>query len=195
MNKKVKVFLFFYAFQFMISSCVNCHCNSANYEKIYNAIEVKAWDTSGFQNSEIINSTPVYKNSFGLSISVLSKLNEVAFNKIKWRSLGFESTYACDCPGDTYNIDDPIDSIMIAVIDVNTQNEIDVTSKFAAKLSNGNEITLNELFENLEDWQDGFQFDLKTYDDIPGVAIFKVKIYLESGIELTEQTQQINFEE
>ena len=195
MNKKVKVLLFFYAIQFMISACVNCDCNSGNYEKIYNGIEVRAWNTSGFQDSEIIDSTPVYKNSFGLSVSVLSKLNEVAFNIPKWKSLGFESAYACDCPGDTYIVNDPMNSIIISVIDVNTQNEMDVTSKFIFESSNGNEITLNELFENLDDWQDGFRFDLKAFEDIPNSAIFNVKIYLESGIELSENTQQINFEE
>ena len=194
MNKKVKVLLLFYVLQFIISSCVDCHCNTANYDKIYNDLELRAWDTSGFQNSEIIDATPVFKNAFGLSVSVLFELNEIALNSINYKSLGFASAYACDCIGDTYNIDDSIDSIIITVLDVNTQNEIDVTSKFIAKY-NGNEITLSDLFENLEDWQDGFQFDLNNYDNIPNIAIFTVKIYLESGIELTKQTQQINFEE
>jgi len=195
MNKKVKVLLFLYVFQFIISSCTDCHCNSANYDKVYNDLELRAWDTSGFQNSEITDLTPVSKNGFGLSVSVLFELNEVALNKVKWHSLGFASAYACDCPSDTYNIDDPIDTIQIMVLDTNTQSEFDITSQFRTKSHNGDEITLDALFENLADWQDGFQFDLKIEDNIPNAAIFTVKIYLESGIELVKQTPQINFEE
>jgi len=193
MNKKVTVLLVFYIMQFMISSCVNCHCNSGNYDKEYNGVEVKAWDTSGFQNNEIIDSTPVFKNSFGLSVSVMFKLEEVS-KTFNLNSLGFNSAYACDCPGDSYHIADPINSITIIVQDVNTLNEMDVTSKFIAKSYNGEELTLTELFQNLDEWQDGFQFDLKYIDDIPDVSIFKVSIFLESGIELTTETQQINFE-
>ncbi len=39
-----------------------------------------------------------------------------------------------------------------------------------------------------------FNFDMTDYENIPDSSIFNVKVILESGTELDEQTQEINFE-
>ena len=59
-------------------------------------------------------------------------------------------------------------------------------------------MTANELFAiNQTDdyWYSiGYQLDLVTVENIPDVAIFKVKIVLDSGAELIQQTNEIHFE-
>jgi len=157
-------------------------------------LELKAWDTSGFQNIEV--SDFVYKNSFGLSLAIESELNQIAHYKPKLdlRYFGFASAYACDCPHDKYINLDPIDSILITVTDTQTQETTDVTNNFTAYAYNGEQVTISELFENLSDWHDGFQIDMTDYENIPDSSIFNVKVILESGTELDEQTQEINFE-
>ncbi|MDA7855581.1 hypothetical protein N9A68_07855, partial [Cyclobacteriaceae bacterium] len=69
-----------------------------------------------------------------------------------------------------------------------------VTANFTTYDYNGEQITISELFENRADWYDEFQLDMIEYDNIPDTSIFEVKIILESGTELIEQTQEINFE-
>ncbi len=192
MNKKLKVLLFIYLFQ-IIASCNTCDCGDMQtYEKTYNGIELKAWDTSGFQNEEVTDT--VYRNAFGLSVSVEFDLNEVtSHSKIDLSSFGFMSAYACDCVEPKHIISDPIDTIEIIVTDTETQIETIVTDNFSTHDNNGNSITTSELFENREDWQDGFQFDLEDLSNIPNSSIFTVHINLESGIQLSETTEEINF--
>ncbi len=195
MSKKVKVLLFFYLFQLIISSCVNCNCNNGHYNKIYDGVEVRAWDTSGFQNIEIIDETLVPKNGFGLSVNVNFKLEEIAKNDIlKISSFGFSSAYACDCSPDVYDVKDPIVSMKIISINVDNDIENDVTTNFTTHNYSGDEVSISSLLENLEEWQDGFRFDLITEDNIPNVSIFKIIIYLESGTELVTETIPIHFE-
>lgn len=195
MNKKIVSLFLLYLFQFIATSCVSCKCASVGtYERIYIGLELKAWDTSGFQNVEV--SDFVYKNSFGLSLAIESELNQIAHYKPKLNlsSFGFASAYACDCPHDEYINLDPIDSILITVTDTQTQETTDVTNNFTTYAYNGEQVTISELFENLSDWHDGFQIDMTEYENIPDSSIFNVKVILESGTELDEQTQEINFE-
>lgn len=49
-----------------------------------------------------------------------------------------------------------------------------------------------ELFDNRSYWNDGFQLNMMEYDNIPDSSIFTVKIVLESGTELIQQTQELN---
>ncbi len=195
MNKKILSIFLIYLVQFLATSCIPCDCEaSKTFERIYNGLGLKAWDTSGFQSMEV--SDVVNKNSFGLTISVEFELNQVAYSKPKLdlSSFGFASAYACSCPVDEYINIDPIDAIKISVINVENQEIIDVTDNFTTYGYNGEQLTIRELFENKADWHDGFQIDMTDYDNIPNSSIFAVKIFLESGTELTEQTQEINFE-
>ena len=198
MNKKVITIFLIYFIPFLASSCFPCNCDPIRtFERTYNDLEIMAWDTSGFQNEEVINST--YKNAFGLTISVQFDLNQISYSKpiLDMSSFGFTSAYAisdCDCPTDEYINLDPIVSIKINVTNLENQEIIDVTDNFTTYDYNGEQITIGELFENRADWHDGFQIDMTEFDNIPDSSIFTVKIILESGIELIEQTQEINFE-
>jgi len=195
MNKKAKSIIFIILFQFIVTACVPCKCDpKSTFERKYMGLELKAWDTSGFQNSEIMG--PVNKNSFGLTISVLFELKQIALyeSSLKISSFGFASAYACSCPDDEYINVDPIDSIRILVTNTENQIEVIVTDNFTTYGYDGKKITIRELFEIKAEWHDGFQLDLTDYENIPDSSIFTVKIYLDSGIELTKQTEQINFE-
>jgi hypothetical protein len=199
MNKKAIVIFLIYFIQFLATSCFSpCDCDPIKtFERTYNNLELKAWDTSGFQNEEVINSA--YKNAFGLTISVQFELNQISFSKpmLDMRSFGFISAYAfsdCDCAIDEYINLDPILSIKINVTDLENQEIIDVTDNFTTYNYNGEQVTISELFEIREDWHDGFQVDMLEYDNIPDSALFTVIILLESGTELIKQTQEITFE-
>jgi len=164
---------------------------------MYNNLEVRAWDTSGFQNEEVI--TSAYKNAFGLTISVQFELDQISYSRsmLDMSSFGFTSAYAmssCDCPADEYINSDPIVSIKINVTNLENQEIIDVTDNFTTYNYNGEQLTINELFEIREEWHDGFQVDMSEYDNIPDSSVFTVIILLESGTELIKQTQEITFE-
>lgn len=199
MNKKVITIFLIYFIQFLGTSCFpSCDCDPIKtFERTYNGIELKAWDTSGFQIEEVINSA--YKNAFGLTISVQFDLNQIASSKPKLNmsSFGYTSAYAvsdCDCPSDEYINIDPIFSIKINVTNLENEEIIDVTDNFTTYSYNGEQLTISELFEIREDWHDGFQVDLSEYENIPDRSLFTVIILLESGTELIEQTQEITFE-
>ena len=195
MNKKLISLLLIYFFQFLVTSCDPCDCDPAKtFERTYNGFELKAWDTSGFQNAEV--SDTVNKNSFGLTVSVEFELNQIAYlkSRLDFSSFGFASAYACSCVPDEYINVDPIEFIEIRVTDTQSQEITTVTANFATYDYNGEQITISELFQNRADWHDGFQLDMIEYDNIPDTSIFEVKIILESGTELVEQTQEINFE-
>ena len=164
---------------------------------MYNNLEIQAWDTSGFQNEEVINTAK--KNAFGLTIAVQFELNQISYSEkmVNMRLFGFTSAYAmsgCDCPVDEYINLDPIVSIKINVTNLENQEIIDVTDNFTTYNYNGEQLTINELFEIREEWHDGFQMDMSKYDNIPDSSLFTVIILLESGIELIEDTQEITFE-
>ena len=195
MNKKLISLLLLYFFQFLATSCDPCDCEPGKtFERTYNGLELKAWDTSGFQNEEI--SDTVNKNSFGLTVSVEFDLNQIAYlkSRLDFSSFGFASAYACSCVPDEYINVDPIEFIEIRVTDTQSQEITTVTANFATYDYNGEQITISDFFENRADWHDGFQLDMTEYDNIPNTSIFEVKIILESGTELIEQTQEINFE-
>lgn len=195
MNKKLISLLLIYFFQFIATFCDPCGCSPAKtLERTYTGLELKAWDTSGFQNEEV--SDTVHKNSFGLTVSVEFDLNQIAYlkSRLDFSSFGFASVYACSCVPNEYINVDPIEFIEIQVTDTLSQEITDVTANFSTYDYNGEQITISDFFENRADWHDGFQLDLTEYDNIPDTSIFVVKIILESGNELIEQTQEINFE-
>ncbi len=194
MNKKIISLFFLYLIQFIVTSCDPCH-EVRTYERKYNGLEVRTWDTSGFQTSAIDGT--VNKNSFGLTLLVQSELNQIAYHqrKTSFSGFGFASAYAWSCPDDEYIIVDPIDSIEITVVNTENQKEIMVTDNFTTPGYDGEPITITELFEDRAEWHDSFQFDLTEYDKVPNSSIFKIKVFLESGIELTQETEIVAFEE
>lgn len=86
MNKKIISLIFLYLIQFIATSCDPCH-EVRTYEMQYNGLETGTWDTSGFQVSEIDGT--VNKGSFGLTLSMLSELKQIAFNQRKTSFSGF----------------------------------------------------------------------------------------------------------
>ena len=161
MNKKLISLLLLYFFQFLATSCAPCDCEPVKtFERTYNGLELKAWDTSGFQNEEV--SDTVNKNSFGLTVSVEFDLNQIAYlkSRLDFSSFGFASAYACSCPPDEYINVDPIESIEIRVTDTQSQEIMDVTTNFSTYDYNGEQITISDFFENRADWHHGFQLDM-----------------------------------
>lgn len=196
MNKRLLSLFLICVFQFLATSCIHlfCDCDRAKtYERTYNGLELNAFFTSDFQNTE--GSNTVNKNSFGLLVSVESELNQIAYLKSKFdfSSFGFASAYACTCVSDEYISIDPIEYIEIEVTDSQSQEITDVTANFSIYDLNGKQTTIKELFENRAYQHTGFQLNMMENDNIPDSSIFTVKIVLASGTELIQQTQEINF--
>jgi len=201
MNKIFKSLCFIYLLQFFATSCdVKCNCPKEIdvFEILYNSLELKAFDTSGFQESEI--SSIVNKNSFGLTVTLLYDLIKIGYNNYKINELnlssfGFSPTYACTCPSKEVLLN-PINKVEIMVTNVNNQETKNVTSKFSTQYRyNEEEISIDELIGKITENDFFFALDLVDYEDIPNSSIFTIKIILESGVELIEQTKEINFEE
>jgi len=196
--KKIYLLLAIYLVQLLASSCRPCNCPEvATFEKTYTGLELKVWDTSGFQSSESIG--PFYKNAFGLSTSINFDLTEVVQNiekdiDINGATFGFSSAYACDCPFIDHIETDPIVSLDIIAIDLQSEEEeIYVTENFVSHNSNGTQVSIAELIENRAVWHDGFQFELNDFDNIPLNSIFKIVVTLSSGNELIELTDEVEF--
>ncbi len=197
MSKKLFVIIFIYFIQILASSCDSCNCDNAKtFVRTYTELELKAWDTSGFKNEEL--SSTVNKSNFGLSVAVLSELNQIAqlqlHTNLNLHGFGFAAAYACSCVPDEYINAEPIKSIEITVTNIETLEVINVTDNFSTYGYDNEKISISAFFDTIADWHDAFQIDMTTSDNIPDVSIFTVKIILESGIELQKETQEINFE-
>lgn len=191
LKKTILIFSTIFLIQLMCS-CIFCDCpDTKTYEVQYNTISITPYNTAGFQDKEVIDS--VYKNAFGIAVSVNFELMKI--NKITTHSypLGFKTLTACSCDGDEYIYSDPISYIEIFIIDSETNVRTNATSYFRAYSYNSELITLEQLFENKEEWHDGFQFELVDFISIPNSAVFVAEAYLESGIMLTVSSKQINF--
>ena len=193
-NNMIKKSLFLLLLFVLVKLFVSCdsRCGgSATYENIYNNVTIKAFNTAGFQSIPVEDS--VFKNTFGLTISMNFETNQVARNKIPFQS-GFSSAMALECTSTTYLYPDPLDIIEIYVVDTKTQVKQNVSRCFGIYGYGGNgTMTLEEFFEIREEWHDGFQLDLLDYKTIPDNAVFIAEAFLESGLMFTAETPEIHF--
>ena len=193
MIKKAVLLSVFISLIQLFFSCDPCVCPDPQaYEIVYDEILVTAFNTAGFYVNPVEDT--VYKNAFGITLITNYEMVLIAANISGGTGLGFSSLMACDCITDSHTYADPISHANIYATDALNQETMDVTDKFVAFDPYANQqISINELFEQLEPWQDLFQFELADFDSIPNSAIFTVKLYLESGIKFIEHTEQINF--
>ncbi|MFC2110558.1 hypothetical protein ACFLRU_07080 [Bacteroidota bacterium] len=190
-KKIISVFLIYFI-PFIFSSCF-CDCSDEHFEMTYTGLELKTWDTRGFENTEISSSIPM--DSFGLTIYLSEETKQVANIKSKFNMnpFGFTSAYAvvdCFCESEL-TIKDPINSIIIAVKNTETNERTDISNNF----NSHEDKSINELLaENIGDFHDQFNLDLIKYENIPNSSIFTVIVTLDSGIELIKQTETVIFE-
>src|SRR3989339_658107 len=110
MIKKSLFLLLLFVLVKLFVSCDSRCGGSATYENIYNNVIIKAFNTAGFQS--ILVEDSVFKNTFGLTISMNFETNQVARNKIPFQS-GFSFAMALECTSTTYLYPDPLDIIEI----------------------------------------------------------------------------------
>lgn len=196
MKKNLLALLGLYTFQFLLTACT-CNCPPVKtYNSVYTDFVLESWDTSGFNSSE--TTTSAFKNAFGLSINFNVTDERVASKNlnINLSNFGFATAYAwsCDCPFDTYLIPDPIIDIEILVTNTVTEEKIIVTENFeSSNYYRDEDISLKELFQDSNRWIDNYRLDLVGFDNIPDSSIFTVTIFLESGRELIQKTDIIEF--
>jgi len=151
-----------------------------------------AFDNTGFNAKHIVDS--VYKNAFGLTVSVNFESTQIGLAMPKQNLIGFSTLMAIDCPGNTYIYPDPIKNVELYTIDTETGEKTKVSDLFGVVGYYESElISLEQFFIEREEWHDGFQFELVDFESIPNSAIFRVEAYLESGIVFIGDTEEINF--
>lgn len=195
MKNKVLIVLSTMFLSQVFFSCCDCPI-SETFENNYTNVSIIPYDTSGFNTEIVIDK--VSKNTFGLGLLVNFETIKVASNFKKLSSLGFNSALAfsdCDCIGDEFNYPDPIDNFKISIIDTQTEQNMYVTENFKIYSYSNELITLNDFFNQRENWHDGFQIELVAYDSMPNSVIFMVEVFLESGKTFSNQTEIINFHE
>ena len=91
------------------------------------------------------------KNAFGIEISVHHDYDQIAFfhktyNTALTAGFGFAYAWSCYCDEEHY-FPDPIASIRVDVMDVITQNEVDVTAHFTTNSYDDSALTVEALLE------------------------------------------------
>lgn len=190
MKNKVLTILFLGFLSQIILSC--CDCSEAfTYQNLYTGVTIIPYDISGF-NAEIATDT-VYKNAFGLGVMVNFE-TKLAVNAPK-PGLGFNAAVAisCDCVEDSYVYPDPISHFDLYMIDAFNGEKTKVNQHFKIVGYNGELISLEEFFPQRQEWHDGFQIELVTFDAISNSVIFEVEVFLKSDRSFTGQTEVVNF--
>lgn len=188
-----KSFFILYAMMLMSTDCT-CDCPPMTYEQIFTDLELTAWDTSGFRDTEVETTAP--KNAFGLTVYVISELTTIpnALADVQLGSFGLAYAFSdCDCI-DENTFPDPMQSISIWATDIQTEEETEVTNIFTAYDYNDEDISVQEDFENRHEGKDYFRWELSDDADLPDQVRFRVKIVLTSAKELSAETQDITFE-
>jgi len=194
MSKKIAVLFIWFIAQIIYSAC--CKNTSSAYERTFKSVSLSAWNTLGYHD-KIVNGT-VPKFAFGLGIYFQFDDRQISFNSPNSNvgSFGFNSAMATKCisPRNSYKYLDHIDSIEIVVVDLATDERINISKDFYASKNT----TLNEQI--IEDNRTGYDkpyysylVDLIEDAEVPDSVIFEVSVYLSSGITLTSRTDQINF--
>ena len=198
MIKKIFKSLFvIYLIQLVGVACEtdDCDCPTPqSFERTFNSVELKALDFVEIPVSEVDGS--VDRAFFGLNIAIGYEQEQVAVSckKSGGANLGFATAYACSCLADQFISIDPIASLTIQVTDTQTMNTTDITGDFSYNGQQGQLIEVIKSFENSDFWPDGFQLQLDDSENIPDSSVFTTILVLESGMELTAQTQEINFD-
>lgn len=174
----------------IVISCI-CNCPKwSTFEHRYKGVSVTAYDTSGFNPVEA--NGKVYKNAFGLGISVNFDSTPVA-SLARNCNIGFAQATACSCPDDEFLYPDPIENMRIKIHDLDNDKIVDVTSLFRMRSYDDEVITVEQFFEQRAEWHDGFQTELSEYETMPNSVVFIVGISLESGKTFENQTDEIRF--
>ncbi|PKP11041.1 MAG: hypothetical protein CVU09_04490 [Bacteroidetes bacterium HGW-Bacteroidetes-4] len=187
-----KSFIFFFAvflLQLMNSCLFRCP-DPGTFENIYYGVTITAFNTAGFYPVEVVDS--VYKNAFGLTVSVNFETKQIAATKPRLIP-EFKSAYAFSCEEDTYLYPDPIKNLEIYAINPDHSEKINATSWFSIYGYNSDLLGLEEFMKIRELWHDGFQIELSDYQSVPSDVVFEAEVQLESGTTFTNQTTLIHF--
>ncbi|MEN8913987.1 MAG: hypothetical protein ABF257_09045 [Polaribacter sp.] len=181
--------------------CLSCTseggCDSGTYEAIHTGLELTVLDTSEPRENIVLNS--VSKDSFRIIIIINSASTRIAYFMPK---LCFRlSSVQADCKENEYINKDPINLVEIIATNTESGEVIDVTDNFTTTYR-GVRIKVNDWFKDESKYfdypntldSDTSYFDMTSSENIPNNSIFTIKIRLESGTELIEKTQEINFD-
>lgn len=191
MNKNIISLFGIFIISFFGSCFHDCKCFGGGlFERTYTDVIVRAWDTSGFVQNEVINTAPL--QAFGLTVSIDISDLEITLGKPKQfgRMLGFGALYACSCPPPEYTFPNTVETIQIEVEDVETQEIIDASNQFTSDVNQNKMVDLVELIDPAYPY---LELNLTNQSAIPEIAVFHIIITLSSGDLLVAQTQEIEF--
>jgi hypothetical protein len=190
---KKSIFLLLIAFlSQLIPGCLFRCPDPATYENIYTGVTLTAFNTAGFYPSEVVDS--VYKNAFGLTVSVNFESKQMAAAKLRLIP-EIKSAYAFSCEEDTYLYPDPINTLEIYAVNPDNSERMNATSWFSIYGYNSDLLGLDEFMKIREVWHDGFQIELSDFQSVPDDVIFEAVVQLESGTTFTNRTKLIHFKD
>lgn len=193
MIKKVFFILIFISVSQILNSCLffgSCP-SPKTFEVIYTDVSIKAENIADY--SSIENNGTINKSALGLAVWVNFDATQIAQN-MSFTSLGLKSAYALSCEDDIYEFQDDILNIEILITNIGTgaiKNANQIFGQFDYYVNNF--ITIDEVMENRYEGDDRFSFEILEPDSLPDSAIFTVKVELESGTILADETPVINF--
>jgi hypothetical protein len=192
MKKVLFLLVTLFLIQFVIS-CHPCNCSNTSYDVIYDGINLNAINTSKFQPQIIEEYDTVYRNIFALGVVLQYDLEERTGMVLPSASYGFSSAMACSCYTPRF-YPDGISHAKVFVIDTNTDEKTEITTNFGVHSPQADGfISLEEFFDQKDESQNYFIFQLLDGQNIPNSSVFTVETHLFSGEILSQSSSQIIF--
>ncbi|MEM8968102.1 MAG: hypothetical protein AAGE93_16910 [Bacteroidota bacterium] len=176
---------------FIIRTLTSCFCPCHLYDTYgiyYKEVEITTSPTSDSTNG-------ISRYDFTINLKFSGDTIQISSLSPQYMH-GFSNALACDCDGDTYLIDDPVDNIEILVIDEKSSESMKLNTLSTILPPRQNELSLEEFFYDGWGWVGTdivFHLDPSEAELLPATAVFQIEVQLESGLILTDQTQPVNF--
>ncbi|MDQ3393408.1 MAG: hypothetical protein M3512_04765 [Bacteroidota bacterium] len=177
----------------VLASCMPCNCpKPETFEIHYNSVDLTPLNTAKFNDIIVEDSVPL--NAFGLQVAVDGERIKVSDVFQPTYNFGFSPAMACKCNQDQINYLDKVSMAEIFLVDIETDEHINISALFRAySYYDNKQITLEEYFKENISGAQYFRFDLVEYENIPKKGAFMVEIELESGLRFSNQTKEIIF--
>lgn len=187
MRQKIVIILaLFYSIQLIVSCCPE--------ETIENTIRDVSFTPFILEDNrfvEVTESDMIDKEDLLLDIILRGDQINVASLKKELSKLGTQSAHASiDCDDPTFIFKNRINSIEIFAVDTNNA-DTEITGDLV--IMGSNQSITDYVSENLLTVFDSFSGDFSNTNNLPATASFRIELFLDDGMTVITETNQINF--
>ncbi len=205
MKRGFRILITFYLFQIFITACSQSDdgdtCTGGSpksFEVIYNDLDIKAIERN---DTSLQSKQTIQREAFNLALELSFESSEIdSSNKTTFIDLfKMESILACSPIPDQYIQKDPISNITIFQADLTNNKKVDITKGFQVSIDLLDEkYSIQQFLEERKNIFGYSLLDLLIIEPIDANTIldnyiFEVIITLESGVQISSQTQEITF--